>query len=131
MKWHMQFSRYALVGLVSNAIGYLLYLLLTYLGMGHKTAMTLLYIIGVLQTFYFNRNWSFKHHAVAQGSFVRYVFAYLFGYAINFVILWLGVDLLHLPHQGVQGFAIIMVATCLFLMHRYWVFAPLTRRSPA
>ena len=34
MKWQIQFSRYAVVGLISNFAGYLLYLLLTYAGYG-------------------------------------------------------------------------------------------------
>ncbi|MBV5310569.1 GtrA family protein, partial [Chromatium okenii] len=61
MKWHVQLSRYALVGVASNAFGYFLYLLLTNVGMGYKSAMSLLYIVGVAQTFIFNRSWSFRH----------------------------------------------------------------------
>ena len=128
MKWHIQLSRYALVGLASNAVGYLLYLLLTYAGMGHKTAMTLLYAVGVLQTFYFNRGWSFGHDGRASTAFVRYVVAYVLGYLLNLGFLWLAVDNLHLPHQGVQAVAIVTVAAFLFVMHKYWVFAPLTVR---
>ena len=128
MKWHIQFSRYALVGLTSNFVGYLLYLLLTYAGMGHKTAMTLLYAIGVIQTFYFNRGWSFGYQGNTGGAIARYGIAYALGYLLNFGLLWIGVDRLQLPHQAVQAVAIFMVAACLFLMHRYWVF-PQTARS--
>ncbi len=56
-----QFAKYAVVGVVSNSVFYLLYLLLTSAGMGHKTAMTLLYAVGVSLTFLLNRNWSFRH----------------------------------------------------------------------
>lgn len=128
MKWQIQFSRYAVVGLAANLVGYLLYLLLTYLGMGPKSAMTLLYIIGVLQTFYFNHGWSFGHQGSAHGAFLRYITAYALGYLLNFLLLWFAVNRLQLPHQAVQAAAIILVATCLFLMHRYWVF-PQSERS--
>ena len=50
MQTRQQFVRYALVGLAANFVLYLAYLALTWLGMGHKTAMTLLYALGVLQT---------------------------------------------------------------------------------
>ncbi|MCK7578226.1 MAG: GtrA family protein [Chromatiales bacterium] len=123
MKWHIQFSRYALVGIASNALGYLLYLLLTYFGIGHKSAMTLLYAIGMAQTFHFNRRWSFGHKGDLTGAFARYVIVYGLGYLLNFLLLWIGVDQMHLPHQGVQAVAIVAVAVSLFLMHRYWVFA--------
>lgn len=56
-----QLVRYGVIGLASNAIGYVLYLLLTSLGMEPKMAMSLLYGIGVLQTFLFNKRWTFGH----------------------------------------------------------------------
>lgn len=131
MKWHIQLSRYAVVGLASNAVGYLLYLLLTYAGMGHKSAMSLLYAVGVAQTFYFNRSWSFNHQGMAHTAFIRYVIAYALGYLLNLALLWLAVDRLHMPHQGVQAAAIVLVALSLFLMHKYWVFAPSVRSGAA
>ena len=124
MKWHLQLSRYAVVGLASNAFCYLLYLTFTYVGMGHKTAMTLFYSIGVIQSFYFNRGWSFSHTGNTSSSFVRYVAAYVLGYLLNLGILALGVDLLNYPHQLIQAAAIVIVAMALFILHKFWVFAP-------
>jgi len=123
MKLHIQLSRYAVVGLASNALGYLLYLLLTEVGMGHKTAMTLLYGIGVLQTFVFNKRWSFRHEGPTPIALRRYITAYGVGYAINYLALWILVDKLGLPHQWVQGFMIFALAGMLFLMQKYWVFS--------
>lgn len=123
MKWHIQFSRYALVGIASNSVGYLLYLLLTYAGMGHKTAMSLLYVVGVMQTFIFNRNWSFGHQGGLHGAFARYVASYALGYLLNLSVLWLAVDRLGLPHQIVQGVMVIVVAITIFLLQKFWVFS--------
>lgn len=128
---HTQFLKYATVGLVSNLLLYLAYLGITAVGMGHLTAMTLLYVSGVLVTFAANRSWSFKHRGFAQAAFFRYVIAYLLGYLLNFSLLWFAVDHLHLPHQAVQAVAIVLVAISLFLMHKYWVFAPATRNETA
>lgn len=119
-----QFLRYASVGLASNLLLYLAYLGLTTLGVGHKTAMTTLYITGVLMTFLANRNWSFKHQGFARTAFVRYVIAYALGYVLNLGLLWSGADLLRLPHQGVQAVAIGVVAISVFLLHKNWVFIP-------
>ena len=123
-----QFVRYATVGVVSNLTLYIAYLGVTGLGMGHKLAMTLLYVTGVIVTFVFNRNWTFGHDGFAHQAFARYVIAYLLGYLLNLGLLWIGVDYLNLPHQGVQAGAIIVVASCVFLIHKYWVFeAPAIR----
>ena len=128
MKWHVQLSRYAIVGLASNAFGHLLYLAFTFAGMGHKTAMTLLYAVGVIQTFYFNRGWSFRHDGKVSASFVRYVTAYGFGYLLNLIVLVVLVDNWGLPHQWVQGVMIFVLSGTLFLLQRYWVF-PVQRPS--
>lgn len=118
-----QFSRYALVGVASNAMGYVLYLVLTRLGLGPKLAMSLLYGIGVLQTFFFNKKWSFSFSGAAAPALVRYAAAYAIGYFVNLLALMLLVDQAGLPHQLVQGVMILVVAVLLFLAQRYWVFA--------
>lgn len=115
--------RFAVVGLASNAVLYLLYLGLTAAGFGPKLAMSLVYAIGVIQTFYFNRIWSFRHQDRVHSTFTRYLLAYAFGYLLNFFLLWLAVDGLNLPHQGVQAVAVLVVAMSSFLINKYWVFA--------
>lgn len=124
-----QFMRYATVGVASNLLLYLAYLSLTAMGLGHKVAMTLVYVSGVLLTFIANHAWSFKHRGGAHAAFVRYVIVYVLGYLLNLGLLWIAVDNLHLPHQGVQAVAIVAVAAVLFLMHKYWVFSPVGVRS--
>ena len=121
-KSRTQFLRYAIVGLGSNLLLYLAYLLLTTLGMGYKSAMTLLYAMGVAQTFLFNSSWSFRHQGALHGAFVRYIASYAFGYILNFTILWLAVDRLGQPHQIVQGVMVLTLAVLLFLLQKYWVF---------
>lgn len=51
---HTQFIRYALIGVVSNLVLYLGYIRLTLMGIDPKLAMSLLYGVGVVQTFTFN-----------------------------------------------------------------------------
>lgn len=124
-----QFMRYAVVGLASNLVLYLAYLGLTILGMGPKTAMSVLYVLGVAQTFIFNRNWSFGHDGAPHGAFARYVASYGFGYLFNLVVLWVAVDHMGLPHQIVQGIMIVSLAAMLFLLQKFWVFRPTPNSS--
>ena len=121
-----QLSRYAVVGVTSNAIGYLLYVGLTTAGLGPKVAMSVLYGVGVLQTFVFNRQWTFEHRGASSPVFIRYCTAYGAGYVVNLMALVLLVDKAGLPHQYVQGAMILVIAGLLFLAQRYWVF-----RAPA
>lgn len=117
-----QFIRYVIVGLASNAVIYIAYIVLTLVGMGPKLAMSLLYGVGVLQTFVFNKNWSFRFDGAATPALVRYATVYAVGYVIQFLALMLLVDQIGLPHQWVMGALILFIALLLFLAQKFWVF---------
>jgi putative flippase GtrA len=118
----LQFTRYSFVGLTTNLVLYLMYLFLTSVGMGYKSAMSLLYVLGVLTTFVFNRNWSFRDDGGISITLFRYLAVYLSGYVINFLVLFWLVDVRGLPHQWVQGVMIFSLAIYLFLLQKFWVF---------
>jgi len=117
-----QFVRYSLVGLTSNLLLYLAFLGLTAAGMEHKIAMTLLYAVGVAQTFIFNKRWSFRHGGMHGPAFMRYCISYGLGYAVNLLALLVLVDRMGYPHEIVQGVMVLSLAVMLFLLQKFWVF---------
>lgn len=119
-----QAVRFAVVGLASNGVGYCLYLFLTWSGMGPKLAMSLLFCLGTLQTFVFNKRWSFKYRGRDRMVMLRYLCAYGIGYLVNLAALLVLVDHLHYRHATVQGVMILGVAALMFLLQKFWVFAP-------
>lgn len=121
--WFAQLTRYGIVGVVSNAALYLLYLLFTSLGLTPTVAMTLTYAMGVAQTFVFNKRWTFEYRERSPGAFVRYVLTYALGYVVNLLLLFVLVGQWRWPHQWVQGGAILAIAVMIFLLQRHWVFA--------
>ena len=118
----LQLVRYGVVGVASNAAIYGLYLLITYLGMEAKLAMTLVYLVGATIGFVGNRKWTFEHSGAASGAGLRYVLAHTFGYLLNLTILYVFVDRYGYPHQWVQAAAIVVVAGCLFVIFKFLVF---------
>jgi len=127
---HVQFIKYVIVGLISNGLLYFVYLLLTAYGLGHKTAMTLLYVLGVLQTFIFNKKWTFENQGSGSRSFFRYCLAYALGYLINLLALYYFVDNLLFSHKIVQGIMILFNAVLLFLLQKFWVFSIGAKKPP-
>lgn len=119
----IQLLRYGIIGVLSNAVGYLLYLAITAAGLEHKLTMTLLYVIGVAQTFIFNKRWTFRHNGMYRPVLIRYCISYAFGYAVNLLALYMLVDCLGYPHQIVQGMMIVALAAMLFLLQKFWVFS--------
>ncbi len=117
-----QLLRYGLVGVVSNLTIYFVYLLITYLGVEPKKAMTLVYVVGTFIGFVGNRKWTFAHRGAPTLTVVRYAIAHLLGYLLNFTILFTFVDRLGYAHQVVQAVAIVVVAGFLFVIFKYYVF---------
>lgn len=117
-----QMIRYGIVGTASNAVVYVLYLAITAAGMEHMLAMTLLYMVGVLQTFLLNKRWSFDYDGPHRNALLRYVVSYGVGYLVNLSALYLCVDRLGWPHQAVQGVMVLVVAALLFVLQKFWVF---------
>lgn len=122
--WRVQGTRYVIVGLASNLVLYLVYLLMTALGLRYKIAMTLVYVLSAAQTFVLNALWTFEHR-LAGKSLMKYVLSYVACYIINMAALVIFVDQTGLPHQAVQGAMIAVIALIMFLLQKFWVF-----RSP-
>lgn len=114
--------RYGVVGIASNVVLFLLYLAITSAGMEHKLAMTLLYMVGVVQTFIFNKRWSFDYNGPYRQTFLRYGICYGVGYFVNLSALYFFVDHLGWSHQVVQGVMVLVVAVFLFVLQKFWVF---------
>ena len=125
----LQLLRYGVVGVVTNLALYLFYLLITYLGIEPKMAMTIAYVVGALIGFAGHRQWTFSHKGALLGSGARYCIAHFFGYLINFLILLTFVDTLGYSHRLVQAVAIIVVAGFLFITFRYFVFPKTEHRG--
>jgi putative flippase GtrA len=123
----VQLLSYAIVGLASNLAGYLVYLLMTHLGLGPKVAMTVLYAVGAGIGFWGNRNLTFAHQERGLAVGVRYLLAHGCGYLINFALLYLLVDRWGWAHQIAQGLAIFVVAGFLFASFKFFVFPGVNR----
>jgi putative flippase GtrA len=124
--------RYGVVGVISNAVLYGAYLGMTTLGLGHKTAMTIGFVVGVTQTYFFNKKWSFEHSGKHRATFVKYWVVYILAYFLNLLLLWLLVDVLGFMHQFSQLALIFVCAAFIFALLRLWVFrekSPVAVRS--
>ena len=115
-------TRFIVVGVANNLIGYGTFVVLSLLGVMAIPAMSASYGIGMVISFVGNRKWTFSHRGSMVRALPRFVIANVVGYSINFGLLWIFVTSLRLPQIPVQFFATGCVALCTFLMMRFWVF---------
>lgn len=116
--------RYLIVGLLSNIVGYAIYLLLIYIGGTPKLTMTILYTVGASVSFFVNRKYTFQHNGHIGVAGIRFLLVHLSGYLLNFLLLAIFVDSFGIAHQLVQAIAVFVVATYVFVMFRILVFTP-------
>jgi len=126
-----EIMRYGIVGVINNLIGYVVYLIVTFFWLDPKIAITIFYSIGAIIAYFGHAKYSFsQRHAkysfsqrtMSFDTAVKFSIAYLIGYAINYLMLFILSDKLLYPHQLVQGLAIFVVAGILFCLLRFFVF---------
>ena len=111
------------VGSVVNGLLYLAYIGLTHCLLEPRAAMTVVYVAGVIVGFIGHKSWTFAHSGRADRALLRYLGAYALGYLINLAGLEFGISVLQVPHELAQAAMIVVVATAMFMMQKYMVFA--------
>ena len=125
MKSRRQLFRYLVVGVATNAAGFIAYVLLTALGANPFVAISILYVVQIGLAFYLNKNWSFGAKGHSTASAIKYLTAYVACYALNVAALKVFAGDLGLSYLAVQAAAVPVCAALLFVAQKYWVF-----RSP-
>ena len=120
--WSLQSIRFGIIGLTSNVILYLFYLVLTALSLDPKLVITFSYIVSLAWTFMFNKQWSFSHQGDWRRSSARFLILYGMLYCINLIILLVLVDAFEFSHVLVQAGVFVVYIPIVFLVQRYWVF---------
>ena len=118
-----QVIRFGLVGVAHNGAAYLLYLLLTWLGVEPKLVVAVCYPIGVLISYLGNKKFTFRHTGGNAGTFFRFVLTYASGYVVNLAGLYVFFDILGYPHQWVQLVLMVFLAGYFFLLQKFFVFS--------
>jgi len=115
-------KKFSLVGMSTNLLGYVFYVILTFFGMRPEIAVSLLYPIGAIFGYYGNQKFTFKYSGSQWSSTLRYFLAHLGGYLINIFLLYTLVTFLNLPHAIVQALSICIVAIYLYIILKLYVF---------
>jgi putative flippase GtrA len=118
-----QAGRYAVLGIIANAAGFLLYYsLVQAAGLKPAVSISIVYFCVCACNYFGNKLWTFQDHSRVSKSAPKYFIAQGIGYASNLGIMSILNGRLGLPHAYVQLFAITVVALLLFLLSKYIVF---------
>ncbi|ABY21817.1 hypothetical membrane protein [Renibacterium salmoninarum ATCC 33209] len=89
--------RFAVVGLTSNLLGYLLFVVLSLFGASAFIALTASFLLSMVISYFGNRGFTFAHQGAAGRSAAKFLAVAAFAYAFNFGILMALCTALGLP----------------------------------
>jgi putative flippase GtrA len=126
-----EFARFAVVGVLQNALNVAVFALLTAAGAHYAIAAVIAAVAALIASFALNRAWTFRgDHAPLHHQGARYALVYASAVALGVVVLAFLVEVAGFAEVPAQVAAILIVAPLSFLVQRSWVFrAP--RRSAA
>ena len=127
MKRFKQFTRFSSIGIIGNLLGYSIYILLTYIGLKPEYAVSILYPLGAIFSFYGNIQFTFKYTGNSNIAKAKFIFSHFGGYLINIMILYIFVTQLTYPHELIQFFAICLVAIYLFFASKFFIFKDIVK----
>ncbi|XOV89465.1 MAG: GtrA family protein [Pseudomonadota bacterium] len=117
-----QMVRYGVSGLLSNALLYLGFLLLTEMGVHYLIAMSSMYMFGVSLSFSLNKKWTFKHTGKVTRTFIYFLLAHLSTYLFALIVLSVSVEVLDMDFRLVQFVLVFVSAIYLFLLQKILIF---------
>lgn len=116
-----QVIKYYAAGAVVNSGGYLLFLLLVSMGVEHKNAASILYVMGSLLSYWLNRKFVFNNAASIKSGFVRLLLMLLGGYLLNISALYIFVDIYGFHPGIVQLFSVVLVSMYFYFANKFFV----------
>ncbi len=114
--------RFIISGVLSNSIGFFLYLLSVEFGMHPKLSMGILYWVSVFSSFFINRNYVFVDKGNPLISLFRYFSVYLIGYLVSFLFMTIFFDWYGLNHVYSLLIVTGLMVLFFYFLQKYFVF---------
>ena len=130
-----EWLRFVAIGLKSNVLYYVLYVLFVYRGIGPNAAVTLVFLVGVAYSFWLHKRFVFRNLASARRQIAAYLLLYSAAWCLNLLALNILLGPFQVNRYIAQGILIIPFAAAIFLSLKYIVFRhtpeslPITRSS--
>ncbi|MDM5237014.1 sugar translocase [Bacillus cereus] len=114
--------KFGLVGIFNTLITIISFMILVKLGMNYLVANTISYLIGVANSYYWNKNWVFKPNNKSTSMFFKFLTVNLIVLAFNTLCLFILVDKLAFNPFIAQIFAIGVGMVINFVLNKIWTF---------
>lgn len=115
--------KFVIVGLMNTLVGYFIfYVCLQFLNLNYTLSLVISHIIGVINSFFWNRRWTFNVGYSSSSMRIKFVSTYLIAFIINYLFLLLLVEIMRINPAFSQLTAMVFTTGISFFGQKYWSF---------
>lgn len=116
-----QLSKFGFVGILNAIVSYsVFFILLTWIN--YMVSLLIAHIIGVINSYVWNKYWTFKTEKIQLKEFVKFNFVYVVVFVVNALFLVFLVETLEINPKIGQLLIIPITTMISFTGHKYWSF---------
>ncbi|MCQ0090478.1 GtrA family protein [Roseovarius sp. M141] len=113
MKISKSFLRYSGVGVMSNGLLYVLFVVLIWVGFTPPITAAICYVLGITFSYLMNRRWSFESNAGHRQDLPRFLFSYAAGFAATMIFIvalthWMRPEVAQIINIGLTAMVIYL-----------------------
>jgi putative flippase GtrA len=116
--------RFLIVGCINTFVGYGVYALVIFCGFSYVAAQAASTVIGVTNSYFWNKYFTFKKPRKSATEVLRFVSVYALSYFVSLLILFVCVDLLHISAYIAGLVGLIFTTAISYIGHNYFSFGP-------
>jgi putative flippase GtrA len=115
--------RFLLVGILNTAVGLgTIYASKYFFSLSDVPANVVGYFVGLTNSFFWNRRWTFSHSGNSLWTAARFVLVFAVAYLSNLMLMLSLISRFHFNAYAGQAFATIPYTVIFYLGSRYFVF---------
>jgi putative flippase GtrA len=122
--WFKQIIRFGLVGILNTLVDAAFYFLLSRLGLIPNLVLAkgISYSLGVMNSFCWNKAWTFKSHVESRRVFLPFIASNLLAVGLNVGVMHLALDILSWPESGALILATATTFIWNFVINKFFIF---------
>ncbi len=118
-----RFVRFGVTGAANTLVDFLVFTVLSYMGLGPYVSQVLSYSAGILNSYVINRSWTFaSRERFFSAQLRRFLIANVSLLVLSVGLLRLGIEALGLPRLAAKAAATALIMVLGFAVNRLWVF---------
>ena len=118
----MEFARFVFYGALRTIVAFAIYLVLLWF-LSYTSAYTISYVAGIFISYWINARFVFGEQLRLSRA-LQYPLVYLFQYLLGLVLLYLLIEIAHLPETVSPLLIIVVTVPATFLLSRFLLKRP-------